>query len=246
VNWRGCAWFHEDGTIVGYAWSGTTYHVFRWAKSGNTWLPPDDLNLSSPTFFQCYAFAITDNGRIAGKAKFTSGGPFHAFNTGVFPGDLSFDAVDLGTMGGVASEAWDMHELKGTVGRSQILAGYWRAFFLPIDCTTLGGVITYQIPELAGVTRTDYSSAAYGVNRNGQVVGYTQNQSLANRAFIYGAQTGITTDLNTITLDGGQTPASLGWTLTTARAINDEGVIVGSGSISGRSTVWILYPKCQD
>src|SRR3989442_10426174 len=38
-----------------------------------------------------------------------------------------------------ASESWDMHELKGTVGRSQITSGYWRAFYLPIDCTTLAG-----------------------------------------------------------------------------------------------------------
>jgi len=45
-------------------------------------------------------------------------------------------------------------------------------------------------------------------------------------------------------LDGGQTPAGLGWTLT--QAINDSGVIVGYGSISGRSTCWIIYPKCQD
>ena len=34
----------------------------------------------------------------------------------------------------------------------------------------------------------DNSSAAYGVNRAGQVVGYTQNQSLPNRAFIYNLQ----------------------------------------------------------
>jgi len=38
----------------------------------------------------------------------------------------------------------------------------------------------------------------------------------------------------------------LGWTLTQAQAINDSGVIVGYGSISGRSTCWIIYPKCQD
>ena len=55
-------------------------------------------------------------------------------------------------------------------------AGYPRAFFLPTDCGTLGGVITYQIPALPGVTRTDWDSAAYGVNKLGQVVGYSQAQ----------------------------------------------------------------------
>ena len=31
-----------------------------------------------------------------------------------------------------------------------------------------------------------------------------------------------------------------------AQAINDAGVIVGYGTISGRTTAWILYLKCQD
>ena len=154
-------------------------------------------------------------------------------------------------MGGTASEAWDMHELSGTVGRSQILSGYWRAFYLPINCTTLGGITTYQIPALPGVTRTDYSSAAYGVNKTGQTVGYTekedQNHNLLSVAFVYSPDFGgVITELNSYPLDGGQTPAGLGWTLTQAQAINDAGVIVGVGSISGRVTCWIIYPKCQD
>ena len=84
------------------------------------------------------------------------------------------------------------------------------------------------------------------MNELGQVVGYAQDQNLANRAVLHSDQIGITTDLNSITLDGGQTPAGLGWTLTAAQAINDAGVIVGYGMISGRNTAWILYPKCQD
>ncbi len=84
------------------------------------------------------------------------------------------------------------------------------------------------------------------MNKFGQVVGYAQNQSLANRAALYSVVTGVTTDLNSYPLDGGQTPAGLGWTLTQAQAINDSGVIVGYGIISTRSTCWIIYPKCQD
>ena len=56
----------------------------------------------------------------------------------------------------------------------------------------------------------------------------------------------MTTDLNNFTLDGGQTPASLGWALTSAVSINDSGVMVGYGSYLGQLTVWIIYPKCQD
>jgi hypothetical protein len=56
----------------------------------------------------------------------------------------------------------------------------------------------------------------------------------------------MTIDLNTLPLDGGQTPASLGWNLTSAVAINDAGVIVGYGYNPGGPTAWIIYPKCQD
>ena len=83
------------------------------------------------------------------------------------------------------------------------------------------------------------------------VDGYTQkedaNHNLLSVAFIYNSDFGGSiTDLNNITLDGGQTATSLGWTLTKAQAINDAGVIVGYGVLNGRNTAWILYPKCQD
>jgi probable HAF family extracellular repeat protein len=185
---------------------------------------------------------------MAGKATFTSGGPFHAFNTIGQPPFMA-NANDLGTMGGTSSEAWGINDIQGTVGRAQIsqtFGGYWRAFLLPTSCNTLGGTATYQISALPGVTRQDWSSAAYGINSSGLAVGYTQDQNLASRAFRYNNASRITTDLNTITLVGGQTPATLGWTLTQAEAINDAGVIVGYGTISGRATCWILYPKCQD
>jgi probable HAF family extracellular repeat protein len=231
---------NASGTIIGYA-SGSIVGVLRWTKNGpTTWDIPD--NLGAPPGNLAYAYAITDDGRVAGQAKFTPGGPFHAFNTD--PGGVPFN--DLLTMGGTASEARHIYELKGTVGRSQISSGYWRAFYLPMAATTLGNNTAYQIPALPGVTRTDWNSAAYGVNKLGQVVGYAQNQSLASRAVLYSTVTGNTTDLNSYPLDGGQTPASLGWTLTSAVSINDAGVMVGYGVISGRSTCWIIYLKCQD
>ncbi len=96
------------------------------------------------------------------------------------------------------------------------------------------------------MTRLDWRSYAYGVNSFSQVVGSAQNQNLAYRAFVYKPGQGGVIDLNTITLDGGQTPADLNWTLTSAKAINDAGVIVGQGSQYSASKAWILYPLCQD
>ena len=117
-----------------------------------------------------------------------------------------------------------------------------RAFYLQLGAASLQPFD--ELPPLPGVTRTDYQSEAYGVNSFGEVVGYAQNQSLASRAFKYVPGDGGTMiDLTTITLDGGQTPAGLGWTLSQAQAINDAGVVVGYGTISSRSTCWIIYPK---
>ena len=99
---------------------------------------------------------------------------------------------------------------------------------------------------MARVTRSDRSSVAYGVNKFGQVVGYAQNQCLHNRAVLYDDRTGTTTDLNSYQLDGGQTPASLGWTLTSAVSINDAGFTVGYGGNGTGSHCWIIHPKCQD
>lgn len=186
--------------------------------------------------------SISDGGHLAGRAKFVSGGQPHAFLFDPLNGIFN----DLGTFGGSQSWGWQVNDASGTVGWAQTTEGYHRAFLIPIDCTTLNGHPEYEVPALPGVSRLDWYSEAYGVNGLNQAVGRAQNQSLAYRAFLYKPGNGGVIDLNTITLDGGQTPASLGWTLTQAQAINDGGVIVGYGSISGRNTAWIIYPKCQD
>jgi probable HAF family extracellular repeat protein len=99
-----------------------------------------------------------------------------------------------------------------------------------------------ELPHLPGVTTSTYASAAYGVNRFGQVVGWAQNNSGASRAFLYipgGGGTMI--DLNTLL------PSGSGWVLIGARSINDAGVIVGTGTYNGHSPrAWILYPTCQE
>ena len=105
-----------------------------------------------------------------------------------------------------------------------------------------------ELPRLAGTIGTSYNSEAYGVNRLGQVVGTIQNDSGAYRAFWWktpGPGT-LLTDLTTMALDSGQTPQSLGWTLTSSVAINDGGVMIGYGTRYGVANAWIIYPKCQE
>lgn len=146
---------------------------------------------------------------------------------------------DLGTFGGLQSEAWDVNDESGTVGWAHNSSGLRRGFYIQIGGVSLQPV--NELPRLAGTKGNSYNSEAYGVNRFGQVVGKTQNDAEAWRAFlcrIPGPGTTLT-DLTTLPLDGGQTLQSLGWTLTSAVAVNNGGVIIGTGTKSGVSKAWI-------
>jgi len=134
----------------------------------------------------------------------------------------------------------------GSVGWSYNSGGHQRAFYLSFSAASLASGLLppagngNELPPLPGAPST-YASAAYGVNRFGQVVGWAQNNSGASRAFLY-TPTGGMIDLNTL-LPGGSL-----WVLTSARAINDAVIIVGTGTY-GESTQhvsWILYPTCQE
>jgi uncharacterized membrane protein len=226
----------------GHAVSGSSRHVFRWNKNGSTW---SWQPIGAPAGDQAYGYAISDQARLAGKAKFTAGGPFHAYVTQPYAWAF-LGNEDLGTFGGLQSEAWDLNDESGTVGWAHNSSGLRRGFYIQIGGVSLQPV--NELPRLAGTTGNSYNSEAYGVNRFGQVVGKIQNDAGAWRAFFWktpGPGTTLT-DLTTMPLDGGQTPQSLGWTLTSAVAINDGGVIIGTGTKSGVSKAWILYPKCLE
>lgn len=225
-------------TVIGYVWKSTATNVFRWTKNGNAWIEYD----LGPSGNPALAYAISDQQRVAGKARFSANGPWRAYVTSP---DATQIEGDLGTLGGLESEAWDVNDDSGTVGWAHNASGRRRAFYIQIGSQNLQPV--NELPRLAGTSGTTYQSEAYGVNRLGQVVGKCQNDAGAWRAFLYNPGPGnLLTDLNTISLDGGGTPAAQGWTLTDAVAINDGGIIVGHGVKSGYTRAWILYPKCVE
>ena len=139
-----------------------------------------------------------------------------------------------------AGEAWDIRHESGSVGWSYNSAGYKCAFYLQAGSASLQDNRD-MLPPLPGVTISSWNSAALGVNRFGQVVGWAQNNSGASRAFLCTGSTGAMIDLNTL-LPGGSL-----WVLTSARSINDAGIIVGTGTYNGQSPrSWVLYPTCQE
>lgn len=166
-----------------------------------------------------YGAAINEAGQVVGAAD-TSGGQSHAF--------LYADGVmtDLGSLAGVTggSFAADINNGGQIVGRSEYGAGARSHAFLydqgaMIDLGTLGGS----------------SSAANGINDLGQIVGRSLLAGDGrNSAFLYEA--GVMLDLNDLIEPGS------GWTLSSAKAINDSGWIVASGYSNGRYAGFLLAP----
>jgi probable HAF family extracellular repeat protein len=230
--------YHDDGTIIGYGRKGSSTNVVRWTKSGGVY-QEEDLG-SPPAGNQAFAYAYSNAKRIAGKAVFTQGGQWLAYVTGADAQSISTNA-NLGTLGGSQSEAWDVHDDSGTVGWAHNSNGRRRAFLVPIGVTSVSGC---ELPRLEGTSSTSYNSEAYGINQYGQVVGTVQNDSGAYRAFVF--TSGVDTQLRNLSnliLSTGQTPASMGWVLTSAIAINDNGTMVGIGTHNGNAKAWLLDPR---
>jgi probable HAF family extracellular repeat protein len=78
------------------------------------------------------------------------------------------------------------------------------------------------------------SSFADGINNAGQVVGASDYVSW--HAFVWSPSTGML-DLNNLI------PANSGWLLQSANAINDQGQIVGYGTLNGQTEAFLLTPQ---
>ncbi|MBW4597893.1 MAG: DUF3466 family protein [Brasilonema angustatum HA4187-MV1] len=89
---------------------------------------------------------------------------------------------------------------------------------------------------------TDLYSVALDINNNGQVIGFSgsnpnfySNSGIGIRAFLY--SDGILQDLNSLI------SRDSGFTITQARAINDQGQIVGAATFNGQLRAVVLTPE---
>ncbi len=243
---------NNQGQVVGNSdtsddFDGGARHAFLWNNNTMTALGTLGGKFS-------FAFDINDTGQVVGDASSSS--ETHAFlwengtmadfgtlvgdkhssarginNAGQVVGvsgvgDLSLRAVlwDKGTMNQLSdsSLAHSINEKGQVVGFSRTNGMNQHAVFWDngtlLDLGTLGGS----------------RSEAYDINDAGKVVGYASVSDEASHAFIW--RDGKMFDLNNLL------PPNSGWTLNSAKAINNNGQIVGSGIFNGQNRGFLLTP----
>ena len=196
----------DSGPVVG--WSNTSSgaeHAFGRVPIGQM----HDLGtLDGGT--NSHAYAISETGWVAGWSN-TSTGAHNA----VLYGGATGQKQDIGTLGGGFSEATDINDTNQAVGWSDTSDGR-HAFLYE------GG----QMKDLGTLPGGSLSDAE-DINDSGQVVGWSTDSTGNTKAFLYSG--GQMHNLNTLI------PASSGWQLHGAMAINSSGQIGGRGSLPGAS-----------
>lgn len=239
---------NDSGQVVGMSYTSSgTFRAFRWQNG-----VMQDLGTLGGTHSS--ARAINNAGQIVGMAS-TSAGPQHAFLWSGGMADLG--ALDYG------SDAYGVNESGQVVGYAQVgtvdpWEMYGHAFLWNGSMQDLGTLGWAQ-------------SQANAINDNGQVVGHLVNDNQDDwHAFLsqgggmqdLGGTQSVAYDINNAGLivgesggravlwDNGQRqdlnsliPADSGWILSSARAINERGQIVGRGSFNGQTRAFLLSPR---
>ncbi len=138
--------------------------------------------------------------------------------------------IDLGILGGSSSIARSANDIGIIVGNAANIAGNQIACLF--DAT--GADNNIALGTLGGI-----GSDAFDINNKNQIVGWAYTNSGDKHACLFDITgTGTTIDLNSL-ID----PA-LGWTLTAAYSINDNGWIAGQGiNPQGEIHAYLLVPE---
>lgn len=215
---------NDNGQVTGvktYNENGYGYWHATFLSNGNL------TDLGTLGGSNSWSTSINNSGQVVGFSTLSgntsvslSDGPHHAFiwdNGGM---------TDLGTLGNVESDAYDINDNGQVVGYSITQWGSGRGFLWS------NGAMT----ELGIVAGLNGSYSALAINNKGQAVGVFDG-NFFNHAILWNDD-GTAVDLNTLI------PANSGWLLTDARDINDKGQIVANAYNSHLGTrAMLLTPS---
>ncbi|MCP4411106.1 MAG: DUF3466 family protein [Gammaproteobacteria bacterium] len=233
----------NDGKVVGYSLVGFINEAEEQNSANRPYLYDSVLDSITllPLFYDNIllsgiARAINSNSMVVGLAQSEDENhPYHAFLWDPATPEFS---IDLGTMGGDTSEAYDINDnniIVGTADTSTVASENERLAFIydPNAETPM-----MLIPEFSEHDNFVLSTA-YAINNNDEVVGSAQiaaGFTLGQTAFHYDHNTQTLTNLNDMV------DCSLNWELYSARDINDNGVIVGVGTVGDQIRSFMLVP----
>jgi probable HAF family extracellular repeat protein/T5SS/PEP-CTERM-associated repeat protein len=160
------------------------------------------------------AYGINNAGQVVG-GSYDPTANFHAFLW------QNGSIQDLGTLGGDYSAAEAINESGQVVGTARLANATPHAFLWDGAMQDLGALTWDQ-------------SIGYDINDDGRVVG-TLETGPTKHAFLWAD--GQMHDLNTLI------PSGSGWVLEEARAITNNGRIVGYGTINGQTHAFLLSPS---
>ena len=207
---------NAGGDVVGYY--SLNDPNFGWIYHAAWWQNGSIFDLGTLGGHFSYARAISDDLRIVGYSLLSDEATHRAtlWQNGA--------TLDLGTLGGTNSQASDINSLGHVVGVADTATNEPHAclFTLDVNGNVLGRT---DLGTLGG----GYSYA-YGVNVHDVVVG-------TSNAAAFRWVSGVMTDLNTLLVPGQN------WRLDAARAVNDQGQIVGTGLHNGQPRAFLLTPS---
>jgi probable HAF family extracellular repeat protein len=159
---------NDSGQVVGNAWTTDgSDRAFFYSGSG----PMTDLgSISGPGTGASYAYAINNAGQITGQSSGGVGGNFDAFL------DYEGTMTDLGNLGG-SSEGWAINSSGQIVGDSYLADGITDHAFL------YSGGTMYDLNSLIPADSDWTLEAAYGINDQGDIIGYGINPLGQTEAF---------------------------------------------------------------
>ena len=214
-----------------------------WVNAGT----PIDLAANLGTTRAGTNYAVNSSGVSVGQVQYTVGGStvWRGFRTTGGTNAIATTGDDLPPPGGGAepSAGYGLNSLGVAVG-SHVSAGTEMAAMWPSRSGGSPNAVAVSLTAWvapSGLSGSDYSAKAAGINHGGWIVGTSTTSAGTLRAVARKGPSSATPWVDL--LDRHFVHGVSGWVLQNANAISSNNVIVGSGTLNGMARGFILTPR---